>query len=192
MNQRTPFGVFQSTVTCRKCEGRGEIIKNTCTTCKGQGIIHKKKTLEVNIPAGVDSGAQLRLTAEGEAIKGGTKGDLYIFIDVKAHKYFNREGDDIVLEVPITVTQAILGDEIDVPTIEGKASLKIPKGTQPETVFRMRNKGIPHLNHHGIGDELVKIKIEIPEKLTKKQEELIKEFEKDLGKPKTLFDKLFG
>lgn len=192
VNQRTPFGVFQSTVTCRKCEGRGEIIKNTCTTCKGQGIIHKKKTLEVNIPAGVDSGAQLRLTAEGEAIKGGTKGDLYIFIDVKAHKYFNREGDDIVLEVPITVTQAILGDEIDVPTIEGKASLKIPKGTQPETVFRMRNKGIPHLNHHGIGDELVKIKIEIPEKLTKKQEELIKEFEKDLGKPKTLFDKLFG
>ena len=192
VNQRTPFGVFQSSVTCRKCEGRGEIIKNVCTTCKGRGVIGKKRIVEVGIPAGVDSGAQLRLVGEGEAVKGGTKGDLYIFIEVRKHKYFVRSGDDIILDAPITVTQAILGDDIEVPTLEGKATLKIPRGTQSDTVFRMRAKGVQHLNHHGIGDELVRIKIEIPEKLTKRQEELMKEFEKEMGKPKTIFEKLFG
>jgi len=192
VTQRTPFGVFQSSVTCRKCEGKGEIIKNVCSTCKGRGVISKKKTLEVNIPAGVDSGAQLRLRNEGEAVKAGTKGDLYIFIEVKKHRFFNREGDDILLDAPITITQAILGDEIEIPTLEGKATLKIPKGTQPGTVLRMKGEGIQHLNHHGEGDELVNIQVEIPEKLTRKQEELIKEFEKESGKKVSLFDKLFG
>jgi len=192
VRQQTPFGIFESRVTCKKCQGHGEIIKNICSTCKGKGIIHKKKTLDVNIPAGVDSGAQLRLKEEGEAVKNGTTGDLYIFIDVKKHKYFEREDDDIILEIPITVTQAILGDEVEVPTLEGKAMLKIPKGTQPETTFRMKNKGIQHLNHPGNGDQLVKIKIEIPERISKKQEELIKEFEKESGKKKSILDKIFG
>lgn len=192
VRQQTPFGIFESRVTCKKCQGQGEIIKNLCTTCKGKGITHKKKTLEITIPAGVDSGSQLRLKEEGEAVKGGTTGDLYIFIDVKKHKYFEREEDDITLEVPISVTQAILGDSIEVPTLEGKATLKIPKGTQPETTLRMKNMGIPHLNHPGNGDQLVKIKIEIPEKITKKQEDLIKEFDKEFGKKKNIFEKLFG
>jgi len=192
VRQQTPFGIFESRVTCKKCQGRGEIIKNSCSTCKGRGIVHKKKILEINIPAGVDSGAQLRLKGEGEAVKGGTTGDLYVFIDVKKHKYFEREDDDIILEIPISVTQAILGDEVEVPTLDGRAMLKIPKGTQPETVFRMKNKGIQHLNHPGNGDQLVKVNIEIPEKLTKKQEELIKEFEKELGKKKSFLGKIFG
>lgn len=192
VRQQTPFGIFESRVTCKRCQGHGEIIKNTCSTCKGRGIIHKKKTLEVNIPAGVDSGAQLRLREEGEAVKNGTTGDLYIFIDVKKHKYFEREGDDIILEIPITITQAILGDEVEVPTLDGKAALKIPRGTQPETILRMRNKGIQNLNHHGPGDQLVKIKVEIPEKLNRKQEELMKEFEKESGKKKNFLEKLFG
>jgi len=192
VRQQTPFGIFESRVTCKKCQGHGEIIKNTCSTCKGKGITHKKKTLEVSIPAGIDSGAQLRLREEGEAVKNGTTGDLYIFIDVKKHKYFEREGDDIILELPITITQAILGDEVEVPTLEGKATLKIPQGTQPETILRMRNKGVQHLNHHSSGDQLVKIKVEIPEKLSRKQEELIREFEKESGKKKSFLDKIFG
>jgi len=192
VRQQTPFGIFESRVTCKKCQGHGEIIKNTCSTCKGRGVIHKKKTLEINIPAGVDSGAQLRLREEGEAVKNGTTGDLYVFIEVKKHKYFEREDDDVLLEIPISVTQAMLGDEVEVPTLEGKAMLKIPKGTQSETSFRMKNKGIPHLNHPGIGDQLVKVKVEIPERLTKKQEELIKEFDKELGKKRSFLDRLFG
>jgi len=191
VRQQTPFGIFESRITCKKCQGHGEIIKNTCSTCKGKGVLHKKKTIEVNIPAGVDSGAQLRLREEGEAVKNGTTGDLYVFIDVRKHKYFEREDDDILLEISITVTQAILGDEVEVPTLEGKAMLKIPKGTQPETTFRMKNKGIQHLNHPGGGDQLVKVKVEIPERLTKRQEELMKEFEKESGKKKGILDKLF-
>jgi molecular chaperone DnaJ len=192
VRQQTPFGIFESRVTCKKCQGHGEIIKNSCSTCKGKGIISKKKTIEISIPAGVDSGAQLRLREEGEAVKNGTSGDLYVFIEVKKHKYFEREDDDIILEISLTVTQAILGDEVEVPTLDGKAMLKIPKGTQPETTLRMKNKGIPHLNHPGNGDQLVKMKVEIPEKLTKRQEELIKEFEKESGKKKTILEKLFG
>jgi molecular chaperone DnaJ len=191
ITQRTPFGIFASTVTCKKCQGHGEMIKNTCDTCKGRGVVNNRKTLEVNIPAGVDSGAQLRLKEEGEAVKNGTIGDLYVFINVKSHKYFNREGDDILLDVPVSVTQVMLGDEIEIPTLEGKAMLKIPKGTQPETILRMKGKGIPHLNHHGVGDELITVKVEIPERLTKRQEDLMKEFDKESGKRKNIFDKLF-
>lgn len=191
VSQRTPFGVFQSAVTCKKCDGRGEIIKNVCEECDGEGILNKKKTLEVNIPAGVDSGAQLRLKGEGEAVKSGPTGDLYIFLQVKNHKYFDREGDDILLDITVNVTQAILGDEIEVPTLDGKVMLKIPKGTQPSTILKLKGRGIAHLNHHGAGDELVTVKIEIPEKMTKKQEELIKEFSQDFGKKKSFFERIF-
>lgn len=191
VTQRTPFGIFQSSVTCKRCDGRGDIIRNVCDECDGKGIIRREKRLEVSIPAGVDSGAQLRLKEEGEAVKSGTTGDLYIFINVKKHKYFDREEDDILLDVPITVTQAMLGDSIEVPTLNGSVDLKIPRGTQPETVFRLKGKGIPHLNHYGSGDQLVKVKVHIPEKLNKKQEELIRSFAELSGKPKSFFEKLF-
>ncbi|MGV8150216.1 MAG: molecular chaperone DnaJ [Candidatus Woesearchaeota archaeon] len=191
VTQRTPFGVFQSQVTCKKCEGRGEIIKNICSECDGEGIVHKQKKLEINIPAGVDNGAQLRLKGEGEAVKNGQTGDLYVIIHVEKHDYFEREDDDILLDIPITIGQAILGDSIEVPTLDGKVELKIPKGTQPETVLRLRGKGIKHLNHPGSGDQLIKVKIHIPEKLTKKQEELIHEFASIDKKPKNIFEKLF-
>ncbi|GIU69479.1 MAG: chaperone protein DnaJ [Candidatus Woesearchaeota archaeon] len=190
VTQRTPFGIFQSTVTCKKCSGRGEIIKNVCSACDGEGIIHKKKTIEVNIPAGVDTGSQLRLKGEGEAVKNGASGDLYVVIHVVPHKYFERDGDDIILEVPITISQAILGDTIEIPTLDGKVELKIPRGTQPETILRLRGKGIKHLNRPGSGDQLVRVKVQIPEKLTKKQEDLIKEFA-SIEKPKNIFEKLF-
>jgi molecular chaperone DnaJ len=190
VTQRTPFGVFQSQVTCKKCEGRGEIIKNVCSECDGEGIIHKKKKLEVNIPAGVDTGAQLRLRGEGEAVKNGASGDLFIVISVASHDYFEREEDDIILEVPVTIGQAILGDTIEVPTLDGRVDLKIPRGTQPETVLRLRGKGVKHLNHPGSGDQLVKVKVHIPEKLSKKQEEVIREFA-SIEKPKNIFEKLF-
>src|SRR3989339_328693 len=191
VTQRTPFGIFQSSVTCRKCEGRGEIIRNACPECHGKGIVNKKKTLEVSIPAGVDTGAQLRIQAEGEAVKNGVAGDLYIFIHVKKHKYFERQGDDIILEIPLTVSQVILGETVEVPTLQGEAELKIPKGTQPDTIFRLKGKGIKHLNYSGAGDQLVKVNVKIPEKLSKKQEQLIKEFSEISEKPKSLFDKIF-
>ncbi|MEM4711226.1 MAG: J domain-containing protein, partial [Candidatus Woesearchaeota archaeon] len=190
ITQRTPFGIFQSTVTCKKCEGRGEIIRNICKECDGEGIINKKKKIEINIPAGVYTGSQLRIKGEGEAVKNGQSGDLYIVISVEPHKYFEREEDDIILEVPITITQAILGDVIEIPTLNGKVDLKIPKGTQPGTILRLKGKGIKHLNYPGSGDQLVKVKVIIPEKLTKKQEELIREFA-SIEKPKNIFEKLF-
>lgn len=190
VSQRTPFGIFQSTMTCKKCEGRGEIVKNVCSECDGEGIVHKEKKLEVNIPAGVDTGAQLRLKEEGEAVKNGVSGDLFVVIEVSTHKYFEREEDDILLDVPISLSQAILGGSIEVPTLDGKVDLKIPRGTQPETVLRLKNKGVNHLNHPGSGDQLVKIKVQIPEKLSKKQEELIREFA-SIEKPKNIFEKLF-
>lgn len=191
VTQRTPFGIFQSTVTCKKCSGRGEIIKNVCSECDGEGVLHKKKKLEVTIPAGVDTGAQLRLKGEGEAVKNGESGDLYVVISVASHEFFEREEDDIILEVPITIGQAILGDTIEVPTLDGKVDLKIPRGTQPETVLRLRGKGVKHLNHPGSGDQLVHVKVSIPEKLSKKQEELIHEFASIEKKPKNIFEKLF-
>lgn len=190
VTQRTPFGIFQSTVTCKKCSGMGEIINNICSECNGEGIIHKKKKLEISIPAGVDTGAQLRLRGEGEIVKNGEPGDLYIVISVVDHPYFKREGDDIILELPVTVGQAIIGDTVEVPTLEGKVNLKIPKGTQPGTILRLRGKGVKHLNRPGSGDQLVRIKVQIPEKLSKKQEELIREFA-SIEKPKNIFEKLF-
>lgn len=191
LTQRTPFGIFQSSVTCNKCSGRGEIIKNVCSECDGEGVLHKKKKLEVAIPAGVDTGAQLRLKGEGEAVKNGESGDLYVVISVAPHEFFEREDDDIILELPITVGQAILGDTIEVPTLDGKVDLKIPSGTQPDTILRLRGKGVKHLNHPGSGDQLVRVKVHIPEKLSKKQEELIREFSSIEKKPKTIFEKLF-
>ena len=190
--QRTPFGLFQQTGPCPNCNGRGEAAQDTCSTCDGEGAKRRKKEIEVTIPAGVEDNMRLRVTGEGEiGQNGGSPGDLYILIHVKEHEHFVREGDDIHLRVPISFTQAALGDEIEVPTITGKALLTIPAGTASETTFRMKGKGLPSVHGHNTGDEMVTVRIEVPKKLTKKQMELIKQLNEE--KPsKSFFKKIFG
>lgn len=185
---RTPFGIFSTTRTCRTCMGSGEVVRNTCETCDGTGRIKKNKKLEIEIPAGVEEGTRLRVAGEGEAgERGGPSGDLYVLIHIKPHKIFKRRGNDIYVGVPITFAEASLGTTIEVPTLDGKAKLKIPAGTQPGTVFRMRGKGIPDVHGYGKGNQNITIIVKVPEKLTKKQKELLKEFDKELGKQKKRF-----
>ncbi len=189
--QRTPFGVFQQNTVCPYCRGRGEQPKEECKTCEGLGSVKKKKELEVSIPAGIEDGMRLRVRGEGEVgAMGGPSGDLYVIVHVKSHNYFEREENDLHLTVPISFTQAALGDDIEVPLIDGKATLTIPSGTQTETILRMRGKGLPSLNG-GNGDQMVKVHVEIPKKLSKKQKELIEQLGEK--KPsKSFFDKIFG
>jgi molecular chaperone DnaJ len=175
--QNTPFGRFMTASTCGTCRGAGNVIDSPCTTCHGSGTVQKKRKLEVKIPPGVDSGSRLRVSSEGEAgHKGGPPGDLYVELYVKPHKIFTRHENDVVMEASISFTQAALGDEILVPTLDGKASMKIPSGTQNGQVFRLRGKGFPSLHMSGKGDELVKVKVEVPTKLNDRQKKLLQEF----------------
>jgi len=189
---RTPFGIFQQTAPCHYCQGQGEVPNQTCPECRGEGLIRKKKQIEINIPAGVEEGTRLRIAGEGEVGENaGPSGDLYLFIHLKPHQLFQRINNNIHLTIPISFTQACLGDEIELPTLDGKAKLKIPPGTQSETIFRMKNKGIPYLNHHDTGDQMVKVNIQVPKKLSKKQKELIRQLKEE--KPsKSFFSKFFG
>jgi len=183
--RRTPFGIMQVQQTCPKCHGKGQTIKDPCHICHGTGRIEVNKKIKVKIPAGVSNGTRLRISNEGEAgERGAPSGDLYIFITIKPDKTFIRKGDDIYVEQNIDFVTATLGGEIEVPTLEGKAKLKIPTGTQPETLFKMSNHGIKHLNHTGKGNEFIRINIDVPKKLNKKQKELLKEFGKSLKKKK--------
>jgi molecular chaperone DnaJ len=189
--QRTPFGMFSTTTTCRKCHGEGKYIKEECLSCDGTGIVHKRRKLKVKIPQGAEEGTNLRITGEGEAgQRGASQGDLYIVLHMKEHKTFERKGDDIFITVNIPFTTAVLGGEIDVPTLKGKAKLKIPSGTQSGTVFKMNDLGIPFLHGQGKGDELIKIEIEVPKHLNSKQKKLLKEFEK-MSKKKGFIKKVF-
>lgn len=191
--QRTPFGIFQTTTTCATCKGLGSVIKTACMTCHGDGVIETKKTLTIDVPGGVDDGAKLRLSGEGEAIKDGLSGDLYIFLRVEEHELFERQEDDIIIEAAISFKDAALGTEIEVPTLKGKAKLKIPSGTQPGTVFRMRGKGMKHLNAFGHGDEHVRVTVNVPKKITKEQKELLNKFEgKQKKKKQSVFQKVFS
>lgn len=192
--QRTPFGLFSTTTTCRKCRGEGRYIKKECQECDGRGVVRKTRKIEVKIPAGATDGTNLRIQGEGEAgEKGMPSGDLYVVIHVKPHKIFERHNNNIYTKVPITFITAALGGEIEVPTLKGKANLKIPSGTQSNTVFRMRHQGIPDLHGHNVGDENVEVYVIIPEKLTKKQRQLLEEFEKESGKKdKGFFKGVFG
>ncbi len=175
--QSTPFGRIVQSRTCDRCRGTGQVIEKPCPTCRGAGSVRKTRSIKVKVPPGVDNGSRLRLAGEGEAgTRGGPPGDLYVYIHVKQHKLFRREGDDLICEIPLSFVQAALGDEIDVPTLEGKEKLKIPEGTQPGTVFRIRGKGVPHLNGFGRGDQHVRVKVIIPGKLSEKQKELLREF----------------
>lgn len=188
--QRTPFGMFQQRGMCPACRGEGQTPKDKCSTCSGEGLIRRKRDLEINIPAGVEEGMRLRIAGEGQVgEKGGPAGDLFAIIHVKEHKVFVRDGNDIKLTIPISFTQATLGDEIEIPTITGKATLKIPAGTDSETVLKMRGKGLPSVHRNLKGDQLVKVKIQVPKKLSKNQKDLLKKFnEKKPG----FFEKIFG
>lgn len=174
--RRTPFGRFVSITTCSKCGGRGKIIREYCPYCQGTGRIQRTRKISVKIPSGVDSGSRLRLTGEGEAgLRGGPPGDLYVIIHIQPHEFFKRENDDIYCEIPITFSQAALGDTVEVPTLRSKAKIKIPPGTQTGTVFRLRGEGIPHLNSRGKGDQNVRVRIVTPKKLSKREREIFKE-----------------
>jgi molecular chaperone DnaJ len=175
--QNTPFGRIVQSRTCDRCRGTGKIIEKSCPTCRGDGQVRKTRNIKVKVPPGVDNGSRLRLSGEGEAgVRGGPPGDLYVYIHVKPHRVFKREGDDLICEVPVSFTQAALGDELDVPTLEGTEKLRIPEGTQSGTIFRIRGKGVPHVNGYGRGDQHVRIQVVTPSKLTEKQKELLREF----------------
>ncbi len=191
--QRTPFGIFSQSTTCRSCGGEGEVVKEACPKCYGQGFIVKKKKITIKIPGGIDTGHTLRLSGEGEPARGGPNGDMFVMIHVKPHKLFQRDEDDIYFEFPISFSQAVLGDEIEIPTLKGKAKLKIPPGTQSETVFRLKGEGIKNIHDHGKGDQYVKVKLRTPTSLSKKEKELFEELSKSDKKDLkgSFFDKIF-
>ncbi len=189
LSQRTPFGVFQTSTTCSVCRGAGKTVHKKCPDCKGEGRVQHTRKLSVSIPAGVDSGSRLRVAGEGEAGQNGPSGDLYVVIEVSPHELFERRGNDIYVEAAIPFTLAALGGDIEVPTLDGNAILKIPAGTQSNTLFRMRNRGIPDLSSGEQGSELVQVVIEVPKEMSKKQKELLKQFEKE-GVSKSFFSKI--
>ncbi len=172
-------GFFSVKTTCPRCRGQGRIITDYCPECRGRGRVSVRKKLDIKIPAGVDSGSKLRLAGEGEpGYNGGPPGDLYVFIHVRPHEFFERHGNDIVCTVELSFVQAALGDTITVPTLTGEESLKIPKGTQYGDTFRLRGKGIPSLHSGKPGDQVVQVILKTPKHLSKRQETLLKEFAK--------------
>ena len=180
--RQTPMGVFATTTTCPKCGGRGKIIHSPCKDCNGTGQQRKRKTIQVNIPAGIDNGQTISLRGQGNAGRnGGPAGDLLITVTVRPHQLFRREGNDVLCEAPITFTQAVLGGEMEIPTIDGKVKYDIPEGTQTGTTFRLRGKGIPNLNGRGRGDQYVTVYIETPRNLNREQKEALKKFSQSLG-----------
>ena len=176
--QRTPFGVMQSQQPCTRCGGKGKIIKNPCKICHGSGRVATKKTLEVSIPMGIDDDQSFALRGMGDAgANGGPAGDVIVMVTVRPDDLFQRDGYDVWVTIPITFSQAVLGDNITVPTIDGKVEYTLPEGTQSGTTFRLRGKGIQYLNGRGRGDMYVKCDVEIPKKLNKTQREALKKFE---------------
>jgi molecular chaperone DnaJ len=173
-------GFFQLAQTCSRCRGEGSIIQTPCPDCNGEGRTKVTRKIKVKIPAGVDTGSQLRMRSEGEAGTAG-RGDLYVIIEVKPHPVFERHNNDILTEITISLSKAILGAEVEVPTLNGKVSMKIPSGTQSGKIFRLKEKGIPDLHGKGIGDELVRVNVEIPDRLTPQQRQLIEEFARISG-----------
>lgn len=194
--QQSIFGSFVNVGACPRCEGQGEVTLAPCSTCKGNKRVQTTRKIKVSIPAGVDEGTQIRLAGEGEAgTRGGPSGNLYIVVGVKKHPIFQREGTDLLLELPINMAQAALGDEIKVPILpEGEIEFTIPPGTQHGKTFRIKEQGVPHLRRNGRGDLLVTVQVVVPNKLNEKQKTLLREFAKTLDKepvePKGVFGKV--
>ncbi|MCM3712800.1 molecular chaperone DnaJ [Halalkalibacter oceani] len=194
VEQNTPFGRVVNRRVCHHCQGTGKFIKEKCTTCGGKGKVRKRKKINVKVPAGIDHGQQLRVSGQGEAgTNGGPPGDLFVVFNVKPHEFFERDGDDIYCEMPLTFAQVALGDEIEVPTLNGKVKLKIPAGTQTGTNFRLRGKGVPNVHGRGQGDQHVKVRVVTPKNLTEKEKDLIREFaQMSGGRPDEQNDNFFA
>lgn len=196
INQRTPFGVVQSVGTCDRCGGKGKIIETPCKTCDGKGRLRRQKTIEITVPAGIDDEQVLNVSGRGNAgSNGGPSGDLHVYISVRPHAIFQRRGNDVWCEMPVTFTQAALGADVTVPTLDGKVSYHIHEGTQPGDVFKLKGRGIQSLHGRGRGDQYVQVTVEVPKNLSKKQKEILAEFdnnadEKNYQKRKNFFSKL--
>ncbi len=196
INQRTPFGVMQSVGTCDHCRGTGKIIETPCRTCDGKGRIRREKTIEITVPAGIDDEQVLNVGGRGNAgANGGPNGDLHVFVTVRPHPIYTRRGNDVWCEMPITFTQAALGADVTVPTLDGKVSYHVHEGTQPGDVFKLKGKGIQSLQGRGRGDQYVQVTVEVPKNLSKRQKEILSELEssaddRNYQKRKTFFGKL--
>jgi molecular chaperone DnaJ len=179
---RMQQGFFSISKTCYRCGGTGKVITDPCKACKGQGKVRKFRSIQVKIPGGVDTGSRLRMSNEGEmGSHGGPPGDLYIILNVEEHPFFKREGNNLYCEVPLSFPQAALGAEIDIPTLDGTSNLKIPPGTPSDRIFHLKGRGIQKLGGHGRGDQIVRVYIDVPKKLTPRQKELLEEFAKING-----------
>ncbi|MGB1251629.1 MAG: molecular chaperone DnaJ [Candidatus Promineifilaceae bacterium] len=180
--QQSILGSFVNVTTCPVCEGSGEMIETPCKTCRGRKQVSNTKQLSVKVPAGVDEETQIRLTGEGApGVHGGPAGNLYVVMNIKPHKFFRRQGNDILLDLEVNVAQAALGAEVAAPSVDGDESLKIPAGTQSGTVFKMRGKGVPYLRRGGRGDQLVVVQVQTPQKLTDEQRELFTQLAATMG-----------
>lgn len=193
--QRTPFGLAQSTAPCSKCRGTGKIIHQPCKTCRGVGNVRRQHKVKINIPAGIDDGQTISRPGYGNAgVNGGQTGDLLVSVIVRPHPRFERDGSSVLMEQEISFAQAVLGAEIEVPTLDGKVKLVIPEGTQPGAVMRLRGKGIPYLRGSGRGDQFISIKIAVPKNLNSNQKELLRQYaaamgETDMGAKSGIFGK---
>ena len=183
--QNTPFGQMVTSTTCHTCGGRGEIITSPCEDCSGSGRVRKSRKINIKIPAGVEDGQHLKLRGQGDSAgPKGVNGDLYVVINILPHRLFQRMDSDLILESPISFTQAALGADLEVPTLNGRAKIKVPAGTQTGTVFRLRGKGMPRLHGTGSGDLHVRVKIKTPTSLTARQKQLLEELAEAFGEPR--------
>ncbi len=180
--QRTPFGMSQVQSECPRCRGKGKIIHQPCSKCRGQGKVRRQRSVNVHIDAGIENHVTMSLSGQGNAgVNGGPAGDLLVTVSIRPHEYFEREGTSVLCEMPITVTQAMLGAELEVPTLDGKVKYTIPAGTQHGDTFRLRGKGIPYFRSSGRGDQFVTVAVTIPKNLTGEQRELVKKLDETLG-----------
>jgi molecular chaperone DnaJ len=190
---RVSQGFFMWRRACPKCHGQGQIITKHCKKCHGGGVVEKTRKLNIKLPPGIDNGSQLKIRGEGEvSARGGSRGNLYVAVHVKEHAIFSRAGNHLLLEAKIGIHQAALGSEIEVPTLDGKVRLKIPHGTQPGRVFRLKGKGIKDVHGYGVGDQMVRIAVDIPEQLTGEEKKLLEQFGKSRDhsmKGKSLFSR---
>ncbi|MCI9445606.1 MAG: molecular chaperone DnaJ [Oscillospiraceae bacterium] len=192
--RQTPMGVFATTSPCPRCGGKGKIVSTPCKDCGGNGQVRRRRTVKVSIPAGIDNGQIISLRGQGNAGKnGGPAGDLQIVVTIQPHQLFRRDGSDVYCDAPITFTQAVLGGELEIPTIDGKVKYDIPEGTQTGTTFRLRSKGIPNVNGRGRGDQFVTVHIETPRNLTREQKDALRKFsdtlkESNYKERKSFFD----